>query len=90
MSAALDAFLAEHPLTESVDLLLPDLSGIARGKRIPAQGLRAALAGETFFTSSAFALDVTGANVEGSGMRWSSSSTFSTGSSTRAAVRRCR
>lgn len=70
MPAALDTFLAEHPLTESVDLLLPDLSGIARGKRIPLQGLRPVLGGETFFTSSAFALDVTGANVEGSGIVW--------------------
>ncbi len=70
MADALDAFLAEHPLTDSVDLLLPDPAGIARGKRVPPATLRAALWGEVFFTSSAFALDVTGANVEGSGIVW--------------------
>lgn len=70
MRAALDAFLDEHPLTESFDLLLPDLSGVARGKRLPTPALRAALAGETFFTTTLYALDTTGANVDQSGLVW--------------------
>ncbi|HEX8375200.1 MAG TPA: glutamine synthetase family protein, partial [Geminicoccaceae bacterium] len=43
---------------------LPDLNGVLRGKRLGAGALRAALRGECFFTSSLYALDVTGANVE--------------------------
>lgn len=70
MLAPLDAFLAEHPLTETVDLLLPDLSGIPRGKRIPVAALKAALAGEAYFTTTLYALDSTGTNVEGSGIVW--------------------
>ena len=30
-----DEFLREHPLTDSVDVLLPDLAGVLRGKRLP-------------------------------------------------------
>lgn len=70
MLSALDAFLAEHPLTDSVDLLIPDLCGILRGKRLPPSAIRAALAGEAFFTSSVYALDSTGANCDRSGLVW--------------------
>ncbi len=63
-SAAVDAFLAEHPLVEAVDLLLPDLNGILRGKRLDAGALPGALRGECFLTSSLYAFDVTGATVE--------------------------
>lgn len=67
---SLEAFLAEHPLTDSVDLLLPDLSGVPRGKRLPPGALRAALAGEGFFTTTIYAVDTTGANVDRSGIVW--------------------
>lgn len=70
MLSALDAFLAEHPLTDSVDLLIPDLSGILRGKRLPPSAVRGALQGEAFFTTSVYALDCTGANVDRSGLIW--------------------
>jgi glutamine synthetase len=70
MLASLDAFLDEHPLTESVDLLLPDLAGIPRGKRIPPQALRGAHEGEAFFTTTLYALDTPGANVDRSGLVW--------------------
>src|SRR4051794_21061196 len=66
----LDAFLEEQPLTESIDLLLPDLSGILRGKRLPPAGVRAALAGEAFFTTTLYAIDTAGANVHESGLVW--------------------
>lgn len=64
MHPAVDAFLAEHPLAESVDLLLPDLNGVLRGKRLGMDGLAGALRGECFLTSSLYAFDVTGATVE--------------------------
>lgn len=70
MSSALDAFLGEHPLTDSVDLLLPDLSGILRGKRLSPSALRDALAGQAFFSTTLYALDGTGANVDASGIVW--------------------
>ena len=65
-----ETFLAEHPLTESVDLLLPDLNGILRGKRLRADQLAGALRGECYFTISLYALDSTGANVDRSGIVW--------------------
>ena len=66
----LSAFLEEHPLTESVDLLLPDLGGILRSKRLPVAGLADALAGHSFFTTSLYALDTTGRNVDHTGLVW--------------------
>jgi glutamine synthetase len=66
----LEDFLREHPLTDSVDLLLPDLSGVLRGKRLPPSALRGALAGEAFFTTTLYAIDTPGANVAASGLVW--------------------
>ena len=57
MPAELDAFLREHPLTGSVDILLPDLAGVLRGKRLPPADVRKALAGEAFFTTTVYAID---------------------------------
>jgi glutamine synthetase len=70
MADALAAFRAEHPLIESVDLLLPDLAGIPRGKRITIEALKAALGEGAMFTSSLYSLDSTGANVERTGLLW--------------------
>ena len=65
-----DDFFAEHPLIEHADLLLPDLVGIVRGKRILTDDLRSALAGRSIFTSSLYSLDSTGSNVDRSGLVW--------------------
>ena len=70
MADALDEFLREHPLTESVDLLLPDLAGVLRGKRLPPAAIRSALAGEAFFTTTVYSIDTPGANVAESGLVW--------------------
>lgn len=70
MPDPLVAFLEEHPLVEAVDLLLPDLAGIPRGKRLPIAELQDALAGGGFFTTTLYALDTTGANVDASGLVW--------------------
>ena len=70
MADALDEFLREHPLTESVDLLLPDLAGVLRGKRLPPAAIRGALAGEAFFTTTVYSIDTPGANVSESGLVW--------------------
>ena len=47
-----DEFLREHPLTDSVDILLPDLAGVLRGKRLPAAAVRRAINGEAFLTTT--------------------------------------
>lgn len=70
MSTSLDDFLAEQPLTESIDLLIPDLAGIPRGKRVPPETLRSAEAGNAFFTTTIYALDTLGNNVDESGIVW--------------------
>ncbi|MCB1969376.1 MAG: glutamine synthetase [Rhodobiaceae bacterium] len=66
----LDRFLDDYPLIESADFLLPDLVGIPRGKRVGVPELRSSIGGDAFFTSTLYALDTTGANVDESGLVW--------------------
>jgi glutamine synthetase len=68
--AAWQAFLARYPATASVDLILPDLVGIARGKRLTAQGFASGLTGALSFPGSLYGMDSTGANVDASGLIW--------------------
>lgn len=70
MEQRLGVFLDEHPLVETVDVILPDIVGIARGKRFDIGELEAALRGEAVFSSTLYALDSTGANVDRSGLVW--------------------
>lgn len=70
MDERLAAFLAEHPLIEAVDIILPDLVGIARGKRFDINELDAALRGEAVFSTTLYAIDSAGANVDRSGLVW--------------------
>ena len=66
----LAAFLDDHPLIDSVDVVLPDIVGIPRGKRFEIAELEAALRGEGLFSSTLYAIDTTGANVDQSGLVW--------------------
>lgn len=61
-----DAYLAHYPNTAYVDVLLTDLNGIFRGKRIPVESLRG-LAGGCYFPSSVYAMDLLGNVVEATG-----------------------
>ena len=70
MSCSLDRFLADNPLIESVDLLLPDLVGVLRGKRVNIDDARAYAKGKGLFTTTLYALDTMGANVDRSGLVW--------------------
>lgn len=70
MSAALDSFLNDHPLIESVELLLPDLVGVPRGKRVKLDEVRSYAQGRGLFTTTLYALDTMGANVDKSGLVW--------------------
>ncbi len=68
--AAWRRFLERAPKTRSVDLIIPDLVGVARGKRLTAKAMSAALESGLAFSTSVYALDVTGANVDASGLIW--------------------
>jgi glutamine synthetase len=67
---AWSAFLERHPETQTVDLLIPDLAGIARGKRVLAGGFAGLLESGITFASSVYGMDGTGTNVEASGLIW--------------------
>ena len=69
-SSAWQAFCADHPDTATVDLILPDLVGIARGKRLTAAAFAGALQGGLSLPGSLYGMDATGANVDASGLVW--------------------
>ena len=64
------AFKRRHPGTATVDLVLPDLAGIARGKRMTAAALESAIATGLTFASSVYGIDARGENVDASGLIW--------------------
>jgi glutamine synthetase len=68
--AAWQSFLARFPATASVDVILPDLNGVPRGKRLSRAAFEAALQGGLSFATSLYALDTTGSNVDASGLVW--------------------
>jgi glutamine synthetase len=61
-------FRASHPTIEEVDLLLPDLAGVLRGKRSRIDELPSVLSTGAMFPASVFGTDVTGATIESSGL----------------------
>jgi len=60
-------YLKSYPLTEYIDILLTDLNGNTRGKRIAVEGLSKLDKG-CYFPSSIFAMDILGNVVETSGL----------------------
>src|SRR5690349_7201818 len=67
MSQELQDFLAARPQLRFVDLLLNDLNGVDRGKRLDVAGCRAAFRDGMLLPGSMFALDVPGHTVEETG-----------------------
>ncbi|GGO76676.1 glutamine synthetase [Marinobacterium nitratireducens] len=63
-----ELFLSEHPEVEAVDLLIPDLNGVIRGKRIERDSLSKAYAHGVNLPASLFSLDITGSTVESCGL----------------------
>ena len=61
---------APAPEFESVELLIPDLNGTLRGKRIAADQVTKALADQVRLPASLFGLDITGDNAPGTGLVW--------------------
>lgn len=61
------AYLERHPETQYVDILLNDLNGVFRGKRIPVASLLKLEKG-CYFPASVFAMDILGNTVEEAGL----------------------
>ncbi|MBF8292725.1 MAG: gamma-glutamylputrescine synthetase [Steroidobacteraceae bacterium] len=62
------AFLAAHPAVKVVDLLLPDLCGILRGKRMDIADLSTVYDKGMYLPGSMFALDVMGGTIQATGL----------------------
>ncbi len=58
-----DAFLAANPGVRAVELLMPDMCGILRGKRLTLNSFRKLYSGTVRAPGSLYILDVTGQNV---------------------------
>ena len=63
-------FLQQNPDIRSIELLVPDLNGLLRGKRIGRGGLVRLFEKGMMLPGSVFALDCTGANVDKTGLVW--------------------
>ncbi|WP_338564305.1 glutamine synthetase family protein [Erwinia sp. E_sp_B04_7] len=61
------AYLERHPETQYVDILLNDLNGVFRGKRIPFGSLLKLQKG-CYFPASVYAMDILGNTVEEAGL----------------------
>jgi glutamine synthetase len=68
MSTELSDFLAARPQLRFLDLLLNDLNGVDRGKRVDVAGSRAVFQNGLLLPGSMFALDVPGHTVEATGL----------------------
>lgn len=62
------AFLESHPQINSVDLLISDLNGVMRGKRIPSANLEKVCLDGVNLPASVFALDINGNTIEATGL----------------------
>jgi glutamine synthetase len=68
MPTELDTFLAAHPETRFIDLLLHDIHGVDRGKRVDVASARSTFANGLLLPGSMFALDVPGGTVQATGL----------------------
>ena len=63
-----EAFLLRHPEVQYIDLLIADMNGVVRGKRIERDGLLRVYQEGIKLPASVFALDINGSTVESSGL----------------------
>ncbi len=70
--AEANAYLAAHPDIQAIELVLTDMNGIARGKRVPPKDLDKVFRNGTPLIGSIFALDTRGENINQAGMALSS------------------
>jgi glutamine synthetase len=70
MSQELQQFLGKHPDVDAVQLLLTDPSGVLRGKTVRRHELESLYRDGRNVAGSILGLDVTGADVEATGLVW--------------------
>ncbi|MDR5901446.1 glutamine synthetase family protein [Halomonas icarae] len=63
-----NTFLEQHPEITSIDLLISDLNGVLRGKRVSRENLEKAYTQGINLPASVFALDILGNTVEETGL----------------------
>ncbi|MBO0345784.1 glutamine synthetase [Roseibium limicola] len=63
-----EAFLAEHPDLDTLEVVLPDTNGVLRGKWLPGNATAKVFEQGVAFPFSLFGLDVWGREVESTGM----------------------
>lgn len=68
--AEAEAFLAEHPEVEQIQLILTDACGVARGKQMSRRELARVYAGGRMLAGSVMGMDITGTDVEEAGLLW--------------------
>ncbi|MFW6346752.1 MAG: glutamine synthetase, partial [Halomonas sp.] len=61
-------FLARHPEIETIDLLISDLNGVLRGKRVARENLEKAYIQGINLPASVYALDILGNTIEATGL----------------------
>ncbi len=69
--AEAEQFLDEHPHVSTVELLIPDLNGVLRGKRIERDALLKVYTDGICLPGSLFGADITGETVEATGLGFS-------------------
>ncbi|KHL73717.1 gamma-glutamylputrescine synthetase, partial [Pseudomonas putida] len=67
-SSEMKDFLQAHPDTQYVDLLISDMNGVVRGKRIERASLHKVYEKGINLPASLFALDINGSTVESTGL----------------------
>ncbi len=70
-SAEARQFLAAHPALEAVQLVITDMNGVGRGKTLAREELEPLFADGRHVAGSILGLDVTGEDVEDTGLVWS-------------------
>jgi len=68
VTSEIQDFLSRHPDVTAVDVLLPDLCGVFRGKRVPVDELGKLVKDGVAFPGCTYAVDVTGETIEETGM----------------------
>lgn len=64
----IERFIEQHPDVTSLDLILFDMNGVVRGKRVPLTQLNKVLEQGICLPASVFALDICGETVEETGL----------------------
>ena len=67
-----EKFLKQNQDIEEFDLLLPDMNGVLRGKRIQRENLLSVFKKGLYLPVSVFGLDVTGETMEETGLGFKS------------------